>query len=67
MYNRLKFLYRIYSQRWEKNCFIHSNYIGRKGVTKEKVMNSTALQSSKTRWVVSLTGDKDFLKRWLKG
>lgn len=51
----------------KENWFIHSNYIGRKGVTKELVMNSPALRSSKTRWVVSLTGDKDFLQRWLNG
>jgi len=47
--------------------FIHANYIGSKGVTKEKVMHSSALKSSKTRWVVSLTGDKDFLQGWLNG
>jgi hypothetical protein len=51
----------------KENWFIHSNYIGRKGVTKEAVMNSVALKSSKTRWIVSLTGDKDFLQRWLNG
>ena len=50
----------------KENWFIHSNYINRKGVTKEAVINSAAFQSSKTRWVVSLTGDKDFLQRWLK-
>ena len=47
--------------------FIHSNYIGRKGVTKEPVLNSAALRSSKTRWLISLTNDKDFIERWLKG
>ncbi|MEP7377884.1 MAG: hypothetical protein ABI675_31080 [Chitinophagaceae bacterium] len=51
----------------KENWFIHSNYIGRKGVTKETVTNSAALKSSKTRWIVSLTGDKDFLQRWLNG
>jgi hypothetical protein len=50
----------------KENWFIHSNYIGRKGVTKETVTSSEALQASKTRWVVSLTGDKDFLERWLR-
>jgi len=48
-----------------QNWFIHSNYIGRKGVTKEAVMNSAALKASKTRWLVSLTGDKDLLQKWL--
>ena len=51
----------------KENWFIHSNYIGRAGVTKETVLNSDALKSSKTRWVVSLTDDKDFLQRWMKG
>lgn len=48
-----------------ENWFIHSNYIGRKGVTKETVMTSSALKASKTRWLVSLTGDKNFLRKWL--
>ena len=50
-----------------ENWFIHSNYIGRKGVTKEPVMASIALKASKTRWLISLTGDRDFLQKWLKG
>ena len=50
----------------EENWFIHSNYIDRMGVTKEAVISSEALQSSKTRWIVSLTGDKDFVERWLR-
>ena len=51
----------------KENWFIHSNYIGRKGVTKETVLNSEALKSSKTRWLVTLTGDKNFLHRWFHG
>jgi hypothetical protein len=47
--------------------FLHSNYIERKGVTKETVMNSLALKSSKTRWLISLTNDRNFLQKWLKG
>lgn len=50
------------SETW----FIHSNYINRRGVTKEPVATSAALRASKTRWMVSLTGDKDFLVNWLK-
>lgn len=46
--------------------FIHSNYINRKGVVKEPVENSAALQASKTKWVVSLSTDKLFIERWLK-
>ncbi len=49
------------------NWFIHSNYIKRKGVSKELVLNSSALRSSKTRWLVSLTNDNNFLNKWLKG
>jgi hypothetical protein len=47
--------------------FIHSNYINRQGVTKETVQNSLALQASKTRWLVNLTNDQEFIERWLKG
>ncbi len=47
--------------------FIYSNYIKRKGVTKENILNSVALQSSKTRWMICLTHDRDFLYKWLKG
>ncbi|MDB5203793.1 MAG: hypothetical protein JWQ27_3202 [Ferruginibacter sp.] len=49
------------------NWFIHSNYIRRQGVTKEPVSNSIALRSSKTKWVISLTRDRDFMQKWLKG
>jgi hypothetical protein len=49
-----------------ENWFIHSNYIGRKGVVKEPVMNSDALKASKTRWLISLTSDKAFIQKWLR-
>jgi len=49
-----------------ENWFIHSNYIGRKGVVKESVMNSDALKASKTRWLISLTADKAFIQKWLR-
>ncbi len=49
------------------NWFIHSNYIRREGVIKERVLNSGALRSSKTRWLISLTRDKVFMQKWLKG
>ena len=51
----------------KENWFIHSNYIKRKGVTKEPVYNSPALRASKTRWLISLTGDMHFVAGWLKG
>lgn len=47
--------------------FLHSNYIDRKGVIKETVLHSAALKASKTRWLVTLTNDTDFLQNWLKG
>jgi hypothetical protein len=46
--------------------FIHSNYINRKGVVKELLKNSAALQASKTKWVVSISTDRVFIERWLK-
>jgi hypothetical protein len=46
--------------------FIHSNYISRKGVVKELLENSAALQASKTKWVVSISTDRIFIERWLK-
>lgn len=50
-----------------ENYFIHSSYIDRKGVVKEPILESAALRSSKTRWMITLTGDKNFLERWLRG
>ncbi len=50
-----------------ENWFIHSYFVQRVGVIKESVLNSMALRSSKTRWLVSLTADKTFLSRWLRG
>jgi hypothetical protein len=49
-----------------QNWFLHSNYIGRKGVTRETVLSSEALKSSKTRLMVCLTSDIGFLSRWLR-
>ena len=46
--------------------FLHSNYINRQGVIKEKMAASAALQASRTRFVVSLTNDTAFLLRWMK-
>lgn len=45
--------------------FIHSNYINKVGVVKEKVTQSQALQVSKTRYVVCLSDSKKFLENWL--
>lgn len=50
----------------QKVWFIHSNYINREGVVKEPVLFSSALRSSKTKWLISLTDDKDFMQKWLK-
>lgn len=45
--------------------FIHSNYINKAGVTKEKALDSPALQSSKTRYITCLTSSRKFLEQWL--
>jgi len=50
-----------------ENWFIHSYFVKRRGVVKEAVLNSRALRSSKTRWIISLTNDKEFLYKWMKG
>jgi hypothetical protein len=47
--------------RW----FIHSNYINNIGVIKEKVAESAALKSSKTRYITCLTDNEKFLRSWL--
>lgn len=49
-----------------ENWFIHSYYVKRRGVIKEAVLDSWALRSSKTRWIISLTNDKEFLYKWMK-
>ena len=46
--------------------FLHSNFIRRQGVIKEPILNSSALQSSKTKWVTSLTNNDEFLQKWLE-
>jgi hypothetical protein len=46
--------------------FIHSNYINRKGVTKEKVADSEALKASKTRWVAVISGNNYVIRNWLR-
>jgi hypothetical protein len=45
--------------------FLHSNYIGRQGVVKEKITASAALQASQSRFVILLTEDEAFLQRWM--
>lgn len=45
--------------------FIHSNYIYRLGVMKEKLIESRALKSSKTRYITSLTNNDRFLRNWI--
>lgn len=49
----------------EQSWFIHSNYINKSGVVKEKLSESLALKSSKTRYITSLTRNKKFLRTWL--
>lgn len=49
----------------KESWFIHSNYINQSGVTKEKMDQSIALRSSKTRYITSLTASEKFLRTWL--
>ena len=49
----------------KENRFIHCNYTGKPGVTKETMLNSTGLKSSKIRSIVSLTADNDAMQKWL--
>ena len=45
------------------NWFFHSSYVNKKGVVKERLQDAVALRSSKTRWLVCLTSDSDFMNR----
>lgn len=49
----------------ETAYFMHSYYGNNIGVIKEAVDQSTALIQSKTKWLISLTGDESLMKRWL--
>lgn len=46
--------------------FMHSNYINKQGVIKEKIQTSKALQQSKTYMIGSLTGNKKLVQEWVK-
>jgi hypothetical protein len=55
-----------YITKEKKDCyFIHSNYIDSKGVTKEKIDISEALQASKTFMIGSISGNDAFMKKWV--
>lgn len=45
--------------------FLHSSYINKTGVVKERVGESAALKSSKTRYLACLTKSEKFLELWL--
>ncbi len=45
--------------------FVHSYFVNEQGVIKEKITESASLESSKIKWLVSLTGDDEFVKKWL--
>ncbi|AWH85910.1 hypothetical protein HYN59_12695 [Flavobacterium album] len=45
--------------------FLHSNYIKRKGVMKEKISESAALANNKFFMIGSLTGNKKLLNKWV--
>lgn len=46
--------------------FIHSNYIQRKGVMKEKIESSDALKASKVFMIGCLTANDALLKKWIE-
>ena len=48
------------------NWFIHSDYIRRRGVVKERIQESLALRASKTIWIVPLTESKVAMRNWLR-
>ena len=55
-----------YITKEKKDCyFIHSNYINSKGVTKEKIDDSKALQASETFMIGSISANEDFMKGWV--
>lgn len=55
-----------YITKEKKDCyFIHSNYINNKGVTKEKIDESDALNASKTWMIGSISANEDFMKKWV--
>jgi hypothetical protein len=55
-----------YITKERKDCyFIHSNYINSKGVTKEKIDVSEALQASKTFMIGSISSNDEFIKNWI--
>lgn len=45
--------------------FLHSNYINKEGVIKERISESLALKTSGSRFTTCLTSDKNFLLRWI--
>jgi hypothetical protein len=56
-----------YIAKERKDCyFIHSNYINSKGVTKEKIDVSEALQASKTFMIGSISSNDEFIRQWIK-
>ena len=48
-----------------QSYFLHSNYVNRKGVIKEKIENSAVLKNNKTFMIGSLTGNHIILEKWI--
>ncbi len=46
---------------------LHSNYLNRLGVVKEKVTESIAFQQSSRVWLAPIGGDSALVKKWLYG
>jgi len=45
--------------------FLHSDYINKRGVIKEKLNESRAFRASGTRYITCLTNNTQFLSNWL--
>ena len=54
-------------KRNDEIYFAHSNYIGSKGVEKEKLETSRAINASNIYVIGQLTKDQAFVKKWLEG
>ncbi len=55
-----------YITKEKKDCyFIHSNYIGNKGPTKELIDESEALNASKTWMIGSISANDEFMQKWV--
>lgn len=52
--------------REEEVYFVHSDYIGRTGVKREKLKGSQAIRASQSYVIGSLTTNKNLIQKWVK-